>query len=149
MTEKKLRVVHYLNQFFGQIGGEDKADAGFTVKQGPIGPGLALQNEFGDRAEVVATIICGDNYFAENPEQAAEEGVKLIEPYQPDLFFAGPAFEAGRYGVSCGAICQAVGEKLHIPVITGMYEENPGVEMYRKSALSVKPAPVPEIWSIA
>jgi len=64
MTEKKLRVVHYLNQFFGQIGAEDKADTGFTVKQGPVGPGLALQNELGDRAEVVATVICGDNYFA-------------------------------------------------------------------------------------
>ena len=138
MTEKKLRVVHYLNQFFGQIGAEDKADTGFTVKKGPIGPGLALQNELGDRAEVVATIICGDNYFAKNPQQAAEEGLKLIEQYQPDLFFAGPAFEAGRYGISCGAICQAVGEKLHIPAITGMYEENPGVEMYRKGAFICK-----------
>lgn len=138
MTEKKLKIVHYLNQFFGQIGAEDKANISFTVKKGPIGPGRVLQNEFGDRAEVVATIICGDNYFAKNPEQAAEEGIKLVEPYQPDLFFAGPAFEAGRYGVSCGAICKAVGEKLHIPVITGMYEENPGVEMYRKSAFICK-----------
>jgi len=24
MAQKKLRVVHYLNQFFGQIGGEEK-----------------------------------------------------------------------------------------------------------------------------
>ena len=138
MPEKKLKVVHYLNQFFGQVGAEDKADIGFMVKEGPIGPGLALQNELGDRAEVVATIICGDNYFSKNPEQAAEEGLKLIEPYQPALFFAGPAFEAGRYGVSCGAICKAVGEKLHIPVLSGMYEENPGVEMYRRNAFICK-----------
>ncbi|RLC63667.1 MAG: glycine/betaine/sarcosine/D-proline family reductase selenoprotein B, partial [Chloroflexi bacterium] len=91
MSEKRLRVVHYLNQFFGQVGAEDKADVGFIVKEGPVGPGLALQNELGDRAEVVATIICGDNYFSRNPDQAGEEGVKLVEPYQPDLFFAGPA----------------------------------------------------------
>jgi len=134
MTEKRLKVVHYLNQFFGQVGAEDKADTGFMVKEGPVGPGLALQNELGDRAEVVATLICGDNYFSKNPEQAAEEGFALIESYQPDLFFAGPAFEAGRYGVCCGAICKAVGERLGIPVITGMYEENPGMEMYRKDA---------------
>jgi hypothetical protein len=25
MAEKKFRVVHYLNQFFGQVGGEEKA----------------------------------------------------------------------------------------------------------------------------
>ena len=138
MTEKKLKVVHYLNQFFGQVGAEDKADTGFMVKEGPVGPGLALQKELGDRAEVVATLICGDNYFSKNPEQAGKEGFKLIESYQPDLFFAGPAFEAGRYGVSCGAVCKTVGEKLGIPVITGMYEENPGMEMYRKNAFICK-----------
>jgi betaine reductase len=138
MTEIKLKVVHYVNQFFGQVGGEDKADTGFMVKGGPVGPGLALQKELVGKAEVVATIICGDNYFSKNPEQAAEEGFKLIEPYQPDLFFAGPAFEAGRYGVSCGAICKIVNEKLGIPVITGMYEENPGTEMYRKYAFICK-----------
>ena len=69
MAEKKLRVVHYLNQFFGQIGGEEKATTGFMVKEGPVGPGLALQKELGDRAEIVATVICGDDYFAGNPEQ--------------------------------------------------------------------------------
>lgn len=138
MPENKLRVVHYLNQFFGQVGTEDKAHIGFIVKDGPIGPGIALQNELGDRAELVATIICGDNYFSKNPEQAAEEGLKLIEPYQPAIFFAGPAFEAGRYGISCGAICRAVEENSHIPVITGMYYENPGVEMYRRNAFICK-----------
>jgi glycine reductase len=138
MSEKSLRVVHYLNQFFGQVGGEDKADIGFTVKTGPLGSGLALQKALGDKADVMATIICGDNYFSKNPEQAGEEGFKLIEPYHPDLFFAGPAFAAGRYGVACGAICKAVGEKLGIPVITGMYQENPGVDMYRKYAYICK-----------
>jgi betaine reductase len=138
MTEKKLKVVHYLNQFFGQVGGEEKADIGFMVKTGPLGPGLTLQKALADKADVMATLICGDNTFSKNPGVAAEEGFKLIESYQPDLFFAGPAFAAGRYGVACGAICKTVGEKLGIPVITGMYEENPGVEMYRKHAFICK-----------
>jgi glycine reductase len=138
MSGKKLKVLHYLNQFFGQIGGEDKADIGFMVKTGPAGPGLVLQKALGDKADVKATIICGDNYFSKNPEAAAEEGLKLIAPHQPDLFFAGPAFAAGRYGVACGAICKVVGEKLGIPAITGMYEENPGVDMYRKHAYICK-----------
>ena len=138
MIEEKLKVVHYLNQFFGQVGGEEKADIGLMVKTGPLGPGLALQKTLGDKADVIATLICGDNTFSKNPEVAAEEGFKLIEPYHPDLFFAGPAFAAGRYGVACGAICKTVGEKLGISVITGMYEENPGVEMYRKHAFICK-----------
>jgi len=138
MTGKKLRAVHYLNQFFGQMGGEDKADIGFMIKAGPVGPGLALQKTLSLRADIVITLICGDNYFSKSPEQAGEEGLRLIESYQPDLFFAGPAFAAGRYGIACGAICKAVSQKLGIPVITGMHEENPGVEMYRKYAYICK-----------
>jgi len=138
VSERKLKVLHYLNQFFGQIGGEDKADTGFMVKTGPVGPGLALQKALGERANVEATIICGDNYFSKNPDAAAEEGLKLIAPHQPDLFFAGPAFAAGRYGVACGAICKVVDEKLSIPAITGMYEENPGIDLYRKYAFICK-----------
>lgn len=138
MSGKKLKVVYYLNQFFGQIGGEDKADIGFMLKTDLMGPGLVLQKALGDQADVVATIICGDNYFSNNPEQAGEEGLRLIEPYHPDLFFAGPAFAAGRYGIACGAICKAVGEKFGIPIVTGMYQENPGVDLYRRYAYICK-----------
>jgi betaine reductase len=33
-----LRVVHYVNQFFGGIGGEDQANVGVSVKTGAVGP---------------------------------------------------------------------------------------------------------------
>jgi len=138
MIEKKLRVVSYINQFFGQIGGEDKANTGFLVKEGAIGPSMGLQQKLGEEVDVVATIISGDNYISEDPEGGAEEGLELIKHYDPDLFFAGPAFAAGRYGISCGALCRAVGEKLGIPVITGMYEENPAVEIYRQDVFICK-----------
>jgi glycine reductase complex component B subunit gamma len=132
MDQQKIRVVHYVNQFFGQEGGEEKADMSFLVKKGPVGPGIALQNILDDRAKIVATLICGDNYFAENVAKASEEGLKMVLPYRPDLFIAGPAFEAGRYGIACGAICKVIQERLRIPAITGMYEENPGVDLYRR-----------------
>ena len=106
MSPKRLRVVHYVNQFFGREGQEDKADMGFLAKEGPVGPGVALQNILGERGEVVTTLICGDNYFAENTDEAAEAGLKHVSSYEPDLLIAGPAFEAGRYGIACGAICK-------------------------------------------
>ena len=63
----KLRVVHYINQFFAGIGGEEKADTPAELRVGEVlGPGMALKANFGDNAEIVATIICGDSYFAEN-----------------------------------------------------------------------------------
>ncbi len=138
MTEKKFRVVHYLNQFFGGIGGEDKADATPTVRTGPVGPGNLLQKAFGESAEIVATIICGDNYFNENTEEATKVIIGLVREQNPDIFIAGPAFNAGRYGLACGGICKAVAETLKIPVLSGMYPENPGAEMYKKSAYIIK-----------
>ena len=39
----KLRVVHYINQFFAQIGGEEKADYPAEIRVGEVvGPGMAL-----------------------------------------------------------------------------------------------------------
>jgi betaine reductase len=134
MANQKLRVVHYINQFFGQVGGEEAASSGFLVKQGPVGPGRALQAELGDRGEIVATLICGDDFFATSPDEHAEEGLRLAAAYSPEIFFAGPAFAAGRYSIACGAMCKAVGTELKIPVISAMFEEAPGVELYRKYA---------------
>jgi glycine reductase complex component B subunit gamma len=128
----KLRVIHYLNQFFGGIGGEDKADARPIVKAGPVGPGVLLQKCLGDSAEVVATVICGDSYINEHTDDVLAEVMKLIAAQQPDLVVAGPAFAAGRYGVACGAVCSAVKERLNLPAVTAMYPENPGVDLYRR-----------------
>lgn len=136
----KKRVVHYLNQFFGQVGGEAQASVGFSVKEGAVGPGMALQKAFGEEAEIVATIICGDDFFAANPDENAAKGLELVKAYQPDMFLAGPAFAAGRYSVACGAMCKAVGEELGIPVVSGMDESAPGVDLYKKYVYIVKTA---------
>jgi glycine reductase complex component B subunit gamma len=130
---QKLRLVHYVNQFFGGIGGEEKASEKPQVKDGYVGPGQALQIALKGKGDVVATVICGDNYIAERMDQAIEEIIRLLAPYKPDILIAGPAFNAGRYGVACGALCKAVQDKMGIPAVTGMYEKNPGVGLYRKN----------------
>ena len=38
----KLRIVHYINQFFANIGGEEKADYQPELREGIVGPGMAL-----------------------------------------------------------------------------------------------------------
>lgn len=133
----KYKVVHYLNQFFGQIGGEEKADIAPFMEEGKKGPGILLTTLLGSDFEIVATIICGDNYIAQDTEKAIGEILEMVSGLKPDVFVAGPAFNAGRYGPACGAVCKAVGEKYGVPCITGMFEENPGVEMYRKDCYIV------------
>ena len=128
----KLRVVHYINQFYGGVGGEEKADFKPELREGHAGPGMALSQRFGDEAEIVATIVCGDSYFNENVDEAISTIIPMIEKHKPDVFVAGPAFNAGRYGMACGTISKAVLEKLSVPVVTAMYGENPGVDSFRK-----------------
>lgn len=134
----KTRIVHYINNFFAGIGGEEKAHIEPEIREEVLGPGVALQTEFGADYEIVATAICGDNYFGEHLDEAVERLLAMIEPYHPDLFIAGPAFNAGRYGVACGTIAKAVEEKLGIPVLTAMYPENPGVDMFKKDLYIVE-----------
>ena len=134
----KIRVVHYINQFFAGIGGEEKADIPPEVRDGVVGPGMALNKAFKDEAEIVATVICGDSYFNENLEKAKDEVLKMIKEHNPDLFIAGPAFNAGRYGTACGTVAKLVKDELNIPVLAAMYPENPGVDMYKKDLYIVE-----------
>jgi glycine reductase complex component B subunit gamma len=134
----KMRAVHYLNQFFGQLGGEEKADAEPFGKDGAIGPGVLFRQLLGKEVEIVGTVICGDNYFSEHLEQATDAVLTLIKDFEPQLVLAGPAFNAGRYGVACGAVCEAVANQLSIPAVTAMFPENPAVELYRRSVFIVE-----------
>lgn len=127
---EKIRVVHYINQFFAGIGGEDKADARPERRAGAVGPGRALQAAFGRDAEIVATILCGDTFFNENADRVADDLIAQITDDKPDLIIAGPAFDSGRYGMACGKICVVAHEKLGIPALTGVAPENPAAEVY-------------------
>jgi betaine reductase len=127
-----MRVVHYLNQFFGGIGAEEQANAPLDVRDGAVGPGRVLEQLLGNGAKIVTTLVCGDNYAVEHESELVEAVVQKVRATSPDLFVAGPCFDAGRYGMAAGALCSAVQSQLAIPVITAMNEENPGVDLYRE-----------------
>lgn len=133
--EKKI--LYYLNQFFGQIGGEDKADYPASLVEGAVGPAVGFESELGGAGKVVATLICGDNYFNENKEKALEFIQKAIQDIKPDLIVAGPAFNAGRYGMACAGVVTFADKEFGIQSVTGMYEENPGLDACRGNAYVV------------
>ena len=125
-------VICYINQFFAGIGGEDKADYEPEIRDGVMGPTAAINQMLAEiDAQVTTTIICGDNYFGENLDAATDTIIEMVKKCEPDVFVAGPAFNAGRYGVACGTVALAVKEELNLPVLTGMYKENPGADMYK------------------
>ncbi len=129
------KILFYTNQFFGQIGGEDKASIPPQIREEVVG----AANLFKDlEGEIIATIICGDNYYAQNIDESRRFISKQIEELNPDLVVAGPAFNAGRFGIACGDICSFVNKKYNIETLTGMYIENPAVEIYRGDTYIVK-----------
>lgn len=136
MAARKL--VCYVNQFYGGIGGENEANYEPELRAGAVGPGMQLQTLLGGDIEIAATVICGDNYFAENMDAALDKILGWVKETGPDGFIAGPAFNAGRYGIACGAAGERVRLTLGIPVVTGMYPENPGAELYNKHIYIMK-----------
>lgn len=134
----KIKVVHYLNQFFAGIGGEEKADVTPQILETLPPVSVQLAKLLGDDAEVVGAIVCGDSYFNENLDSAREEVLEMIKTFNPDLVIAGPSFNAGRYGMAAATVTSDVEEKLKIKAFTAMYEENPGVDVFRKKVYIVK-----------
>jgi len=131
-----VRVVHYLNQFFSGHGGEEQAGCPITVRPGAAGPGTALQKLF-QNADIVATIICGDNWCHEHESEFEEAVERILRDWSPSVVVAGPAFNAGRYGLACGSVCSVASNKLGIPAVTAMAIENPGADLYRSQVYIV------------
>ena len=123
-----FRVIHYINQFFGGIGGEEKADIAPELREGIVGPGAAFKAAFKGEAEIVATVICGDNYYAANSEAVIAFVLDAVKKYNADGLVSGPAFNAGRYGMAAGGVAAGVA-KTGLPTLSGMFPENPGVEL--------------------
>ncbi len=134
-----MRILYYINQFFAQIGGEDMADHPLEVRKELVGPATAMAGMLDAGNEIVATVVCGDNYAVGNEERLTEEITKLLKDEKIDLVIAGPAFNAGRYGMACGMVCKIAFQN-DIPAVSGMYEENPGLEIYRKYGFTFKTA---------
>jgi len=80
----------------------------------------------------VATIIGGDNWVATNPTDAQPAIRAALEQHRPDILVAGPAFNAGRYGVACAEACLAVEAALGVPTVASMYADNPAAGIYRQ-----------------
>jgi glycine reductase len=126
-----LRVVHYVNQFFGGVGGEDQAHVGVSVRAGAVGPGRMLEKALGARARVEATIVCGDNFASEREAEASHAIGAELDRIRPDMVVAGPAFGSGRYGLACALVCK-IAQGRGIAAVTAMHPENPGASSARR-----------------
>lgn len=121
-----IRVVHYVNQFFAGLGGEDHAATPPGIKPGSSGPGRKLQELLGSDYELVATVYCGDDVAAGDHDAVAAV-LALATAEQPDVLVIGPAFTSGRYGVACARLAAAA-TRAGLHTIAAMHADNPGLD---------------------
>lgn len=129
-----ITMIHVVNQFFAGLGGEEKADMGVGVTEGPAGAARGLQTQLGQDAQIACTVFYGDNYFHEHKEEAMKAILAAVRSRGAQVVVAGPAFNSGRYGLSCVEICNAIANETAVPCVTAMHEENPAVGTYRDFA---------------
>lgn len=127
----------YLNQFFSQIGSEDMASTKPIWKEEKNNVSLLFEKQL-KNTEIIGTIICGDNYFNENKDKALKDIFEIIKNKEFDFFIAGPAFNAGRYAMACAELCKEINKEYSIPAVTGMYHENPAVNIFKKDVYIIK-----------
>ena len=118
-----MSVVHYVNQFFAGLGGEEAAGHEPVRIEGAVGPGRALAAA---GLAVDVTLACGDDYFGEHELEAASALLGWIEDIAPGVLVCGPAFGSGRYGYACGVLAREAGRR-GFPVVTAMTPDSPGV----------------------
>ncbi len=139
--ERRIRVVHYLNQFFAGLGGEEAASAPPQWFEGARGSGQ-LVAQLAPEFEIVGTLTAGDDYVAGDLDRAIPELLErlraALEGREVDALLAGPAFNAGRYGMACAALCAAVEDELGVRAVTALYLENPAVDSYRRRVTMVQ-----------
>ncbi len=140
--DSPVRVVHYLNQFFGGIGGEEHANLPVETRGGAVGPGRALKQALGDQATIVATIVAGDNYFVEEEQASAQSAIQALKQYDADVVVAGPAFDAGRYGLACAQMCKLAQEQ-GVSAVTAMTDDNTGIITYGNDVVAIATGTTP------
>lgn len=138
--EARVRVVHFINQFFAGLGGEEAANRPVEVHREPLGATRGLIAALGDRAGVVATIVAGDNYMSDERERATAAVRAALRDLRPDVVVAGPAFEAGRYGLACAEVCRVAAAE-GMAAVTAMHPAAPAVAMYGRELLIVPTGP--------
>jgi glycine reductase complex component B subunit gamma len=130
----RMTIVHYLNQFFAGLGGEEAAGHEPVMFEGPRGPGRAFAIA-GAAPDV--TLACGDDHFAEHELHVLAALLRWLDELQPDVLICGPSFGSGRYGYACGVLAREAGRR-GIPVVAAMAPDSPGV-MAAEGAVYIVP----------
>lgn len=129
-----IRVVQFLNQIQAGLGGDERMNIEPQAQSGALGMGMLLRSMLiKNGADIVGTVICGDNYFLENKEKATEKLIDMVKKFKADVVICGPALNHKRYGECCGYFAESLENEANIPAFGAMSKDSTGMEPFRKS----------------
>lgn len=134
-----IRIVQFLNQVQAGLGGDERMDIKPQAQNGAVGMGMVLKSILMSRgADIVGTVVCGDNYFLENKEKAIEEVTDMIKKFNANVVICGPALNYKRYGDCCGYLVLSIKDKLNIPAFAAMSKDSTGTELFKEKIYIVE-----------
>ncbi|MBB2478981.1 glycine/betaine/sarcosine/D-proline family reductase selenoprotein B [Bacillus sp. APMAM] len=132
------KIILVLNHVQAGFGSDENAMLPPGGKKSAIGPGKTLEPFLAELdAKIIATLYCGDQYFASNPLEVQKKFVGFAKKFEADAVLCGPAMHYPLFGEMCGSLAKAFNEQ-GIPAIAAMSLENPATEKYSKDFPVVK-----------
>ncbi|HCR43389.1 MAG TPA: glycine/betaine/sarcosine/D-proline family reductase selenoprotein B [Ruminococcaceae bacterium] len=127
-----IRVVQFLNQIQSGMGGDESMDIKPQSQRGAVGMGMLLKTMLMKKgADIVGTVICGDNYFLRNKASAMKELSDMVISYKADVVICGPALNHKRFGECCGYFASYMTEQLDTPAFAAMSKESTGTPAFK------------------
>lgn len=119
-----MKIIFILDQIQAGLGGKEKGDQPLGGKHIAVGSAKMFDNYLSKvDGQVSATLYCGDDYFAQDPETNALKLTAMVKKLNPDVVICGPCFNYETYGLMAGKVAATIQERLQKPVIAAMSVE--------------------------
>ena len=120
-----MKVLMIFDQIQAGMGGKENAHQALGGKMIPIGSASMLEPALkAEDGKIVATIYCGDAFFAENEEEVTRKVVGMTKKINPDVVICGPAFNYKGYAAMSAKLAKAIEANTDIPAVAAMSQEN-------------------------
>ena len=120
-----MKVLMIFDQTPAGLGGKENPNLPLGGKMMPIGSASMLEPALkAEDGKVVATIYCGDAFFAEHEEEVTRKVVGMTKKINPDVVICGPAFNYKGYAAMAAKLAKAIEKEADIPAIAAMSQEN-------------------------
>lgn len=120
-----MKIVLIFDQGLAGAGGKSNPNQGLEIAKGGIGSALMLQPHFAKiKAQVIATLYCGNQYFLDHREEVVLKMTKMVEKIKPDMVVCGPCFNFEDYALMAAMITKNIKENTDVKAVTMMSKEN-------------------------